>query len=689
MSNQYTHCDGIFYYYNNNLFPLQGFKPENSPSQNVAAWNVLMFDETPTIIYVDNPGIFEINNTLWIASNTTIYLNPDCIIKKASGSSFSHIFANRGILSGTRDNNISLFGNGAQLDINGIEVTGLPYRMRGQINFLRVDTIKIDGFKCNTILGEASQFMLHVADINNFKISNIHTSGLKDSIHINGLTHDGDIEDIYTDNFDDALALLINDFIDIMPVVGDIYNINIRRWTDQNILHPNSEAKRICSGSWQNWTLGNTYNKMDLCVNVGNIYLKVDIGAKVAANAPVHTSGDVTGGDGITWRFFQIGTATNGKIKNITFQDNNYFNDYWIVNNIADNTDSLRSCYPGTGGNGYSENIVYDNIKINGTGNFIFWIGADFTKSLIIKNSVLNINYASILFQISKSVTVTDEIIVDEIKIDNCNISINATSSFLNKPNYDSHVNLYTINNSVINFDISRDLLYIYEDHAAILSLVNSTLNNFKNLFLIGHVFNFTINASYTTFHNFTNIINHTTVAATGIVFNANHCTFENPVGTHLFKANIFGLSINISNSSGIVSKTKIAEMYVDVIACDLFTLGAELIDQANWYKAAYWDTFPANWSQVGTTLSSNGNSGDLWKNDIVTESKTYLVSVTITRTAGTFYPVYDGAIVSPAMISSMTHHYIYTESVGRNSFYMTSVLFNGTVTALSVKEIL
>jgi hypothetical protein len=42
------------------------------------------------------------------------------------------------------------------------------------------------------------------------------------------------------------------------------------------------------------------------------------------------------------------------------------------------------------------------------------------------------------------------------------------------------------------------------------------------------------------------------------------------------------------------------------------YGIGAELVNQATWYTAAYWNTFDVNWSQNGVQLDSNGANGNL-----------------------------------------------------------------------------
>ena len=119
--------------------------------------------------------------------------------------------------------------------------------------------------------------------------------------------------------------------------------------------------------------------------------------------------------------------------------------------------------------------------------------------------------------------------------------------------------------------------------------------------------------------------------------------------------------------------------------------LGPELIDQSNWYKASYWNTFPANWSQSGNTLVSNGGTGYISKNSFWTSYKRYKVTYTIIRSSGTITLPYDGGgagfpLVSTSISETKTYYYYPAAAIG---LYINSSSFNGTLSALSIREVL
>jgi len=117
------------------------------------------------------------------------------------------------------------------------------------------------------------------------------------------------------------------------------------------------------------------------------------------------------------------------------------------------------------------------------------------------------------------------------------------------------------------------------------------------------------------------------------------------------------------------------------------YSIGPELVNQVAWYTAAYWDTFDANWSQVGNTLSSNGNNGVVQKNGFWAVGSTYKITYTVIVIAGTMEAPFDGVTLSgQSSIVSETKTYYYTP--GAVNVRVTSIVFNGTITALSIKQV-
>jgi len=117
------------------------------------------------------------------------------------------------------------------------------------------------------------------------------------------------------------------------------------------------------------------------------------------------------------------------------------------------------------------------------------------------------------------------------------------------------------------------------------------------------------------------------------------------------------------------------------------YAVGPELIDQAAWFTPAYWDNvFQANWSQVGNTLVSDGNNGAISRLNFWIVGRTYKITISIIRNGGDLYPPYG--VGAPSGLLSATGTYTYYYTTANVNINCLSVLFDGVITALSIKEI-
>jgi len=119
--------------------------------------------------------------------------------------------------------------------------------------------------------------------------------------------------------------------------------------------------------------------------------------------------------------------------------------------------------------------------------------------------------------------------------------------------------------------------------------------------------------------------------------------------------------------------------------------LGPELVDQFNWFNATWWNIFNANWSEGGGWLISNGNNGNLSRDNFWVLGQKYEIRVQITAVAGLFYGPYDGFVNGLVTGVAGWYVYEYTPSLlpPTPSLYISSALFNGTLRALSIKSVL
>jgi len=308
---------------------------------------------------------------------------------------------------------------------------------------------------------------------------NIET--LKAAFQFQGNCFDGVIENLTTDCWDDSIALNAIDYPVNMGSIGNIERLLIKNWSDNQVVHGAfANGCRLMPGSWAVWTTATTYNKNDTCVNAGNVYTKSSAGAQSSSVAPTHTSGKVTGADGIEWWWLQAGAQTVACIKDITFQDCDIKTDTSCVNLMISNDGDQRSIFPGTEGNGYVDNIVFDNIKYNpptGTSAILF-AGFGFVKKVTLKNSDISpVNNCNLIYA-GQAMTGVYNGYLDECIIDNCNIELTAISRALVKLNTCAG-QAVTVSNSNIVMN-GGELLYFYqlatERHADI-TLTNSSID--------------------------------------------------------------------------------------------------------------------------------------------------------------------------------------------------------------------
>ena len=552
-----------------------GFLPTATGAENVAAFNSIGGNKT---ISISIPGTYEIDGTLWLESDQHLYFCEGCTIKKMpnAGSPYTHTFANVGVLTGTRNRNISIYGNGLELErnhIDGQQAESIAYAGRGDCFFFRIDRLVLDGLSQNYEY-TTSLFSFQFSDVNNFLIRNMSVTGYKDSYHFNGKCHHGIIEDVYSDTEDDSFAFIVPDYYSIMPCVGDIHDITIRRWTNQTLTYDGSLG-RIFPMMWAVWESGNTYNQSDMCVNDGNIYLSRTVGAIEAANAPTHTSGNVTGADGIEWKWMQAGTITEGNVYNITFEDCDFHTSGTQgFAAFLDNTNDLRCAYPGTEQNGYMKNIIFDNIRLTTTNNpFLFWNGGCRMKGeFTLKNSTIAFtNTASWFWFNPLGTDIVEDTYMDNLTIENCNLTFDASSK-LGTVWGDSHIVDVLLKDSTLIGTGDNDLYYGFDDENCALRIESCNISGWKSLVTKGHLYaDFAITAEDTVFGEFEFIYDHTSTGGT-VSFTSDGCTFQDPSGAHLFESDRVGFTVDVTNSTGAITQMKLIDKWVAFLNLDLLT---------------------------------------------------------------------------------------------------------------------
>lgn len=320
-----------------------GFNSDVSATINTTALQEAL--DLTGIITIRKPGIYKLNDTITIGSNTSLICSPGVILQKTGN--YSNVLINKGALTRTYDENI--FIDGLTIDVNEIDnakdmdVDGL----RGHIGFFYVDNLIFRNYKCENI--GSVQFGIQIVKWKNVHFDNIVLRGNKDGFDI-GTGHDGIFENIIFETYDDAIAIYGVGYPSVNIEIGDIYNVTFRNFNDTEHATYGGYSCRIMPGSWADWLSGNTYKTGDICINVGNAYnCNNVVGFSGTGNvAPTHSSGTVTGADGIAWKYLNACDFYHTDIYNIVFDNCTYSCDRAAIDvRFVDDT-YVRSAYPGT-----------------------------------------------------------------------------------------------------------------------------------------------------------------------------------------------------------------------------------------------------------------------------------------------------------------------------------------------------
>jgi hypothetical protein len=100
-----------------------GFSPDASGIENLKAMQQAV--RHGGTIVVSRPGTYKIAGTVYIGSNTTLIFGNGIFLKKVDEQGkFTHVFLNRGALTKTYDQNITI--DGLQIIVNGIKLQRFP-----------------------------------------------------------------------------------------------------------------------------------------------------------------------------------------------------------------------------------------------------------------------------------------------------------------------------------------------------------------------------------------------------------------------------------------------------------------------------------------------------------------------------------------------------------------------------------
>ncbi len=339
-----------------------GFSPESDGIENMEALQRAV-DEGGTIL-ITRPGIYNIAGTVYIGSHTTLCFSQGVSLRKvAPQGAFTHVFLNRGALSGTTDYNIVI--EGLHLIVNGIDVRSDTIGgLRGQIAFLHIKDLRIEHFRCFDLCKQ--QFAIHICTFEDIQLNDLVIKGAKDGVHL-GRGRRFAITNGIFQTHDDAIALNAHDYASSNPELGWIENGIIQNCHDL----PKENGKstgffcRILAGAWTDWQAGMEVQQSDSVVSEGRLYRvsgEPDGSIHTSLTRPTHLTGYQVL-DGIKWRMVQDEDIHMAGVRNVVFRDIFLENPRVGFSVHFDRDAYSRSYYPGAP-IPVQEQLLFDNVRV-------------------------------------------------------------------------------------------------------------------------------------------------------------------------------------------------------------------------------------------------------------------------------------------------------------------------------------
>ena len=350
----------------------------------------------------------DVNSEIFLNSYDTLICTNGLTLNKSA--TYCNVLINRGALSGDTTRNIYL--DGVKLVVNGFQQSPtLVPKLRGQLAFYRVNGVTIKNFECLDL--DDFQFCIEFAEWRNVLLENGTIIGDKDALDF--LTGSGAVIRNYTfANSDDAIFVGGVAYPSNQLGIGDVSDIRVVGCTDLLRADPGGQFMRIYPGSWGDWTVDSTYQTGDLTNNNGNIYSMSNANGTslTAANAPVHTSGEVTGADGITWDFIAAKDIYSANVDNIEIDSTLIDQNRYIVHVQYENSAFNRTIYPGTDDSSNVTNITVKNCSLD----YPVLRGAFLNSSSLVSIDIENNYIDSAFYFFRNSLDITrDSVVVNSV----------------------------------------------------------------------------------------------------------------------------------------------------------------------------------------------------------------------------------------------------------------------------------
>jgi hypothetical protein len=319
-------------------------------------------DRTGTVV-VSRPGTYKLAGTVLLGSNTTLIFGDNVFIQKSPEQGpFTHVLLNKGALTRTWDQHITV--SGLNLIVNGVDVRKWQvYGLHGQVAFFYVKDLRIDHFRCFD-LGRA-QYGIHICTFEDITVDDVQIKGDKDGVHL-GRGKRFTIRNGTFETGDDAIALNAHDYSVGNPELGWIEDGVIENMHD--LPNPNRQIGyfcRILAGAWIDWRPGMEVQQSDTVVSGGRLYrvqMSPDGTVFKSVTRPTHETGQQVL-DGITWGVVQDDVTYTAGVRNVVFRDIFLGKARTAFSIHFDNDKYSRSYYPGAPVP-HQENILLENVRV-------------------------------------------------------------------------------------------------------------------------------------------------------------------------------------------------------------------------------------------------------------------------------------------------------------------------------------
>jgi hypothetical protein len=337
-----------------------GFSPEKSGTENAKALQRAV-DQAGTII-VSQPGIYRMAATVYVGSHTSLVFGNGVFLQKVDeNGEFCHVILNKGALTRTYDENITVAG--LHIMVNGVDCRKFEaYGLHGQLAFFYAKDIRVERFRCLDL--GPKQYGIHVCTFEDLIVDDVIIKGKKDGVHL-GRGKRFTISNGIFQTFDDAVALNGHDYSTGNPELGWIEDGVVEKCQDLDAENTTGFFCRILAGGWIDWRHGMEVQQSDSVVSHGRVYrVQVEPDGKVytSLTQPSHEKGRQVL-DGITWGVVQEDATYSAGVRNVTFRDITLHKPRAAFSVHFDNDRYSRSYYPGAV-IPVQENIAFDNIRV-------------------------------------------------------------------------------------------------------------------------------------------------------------------------------------------------------------------------------------------------------------------------------------------------------------------------------------